>query len=88
MGVFLDVIAYALELFVVVLFAYAILSWFPVETGTPLARVVRVFAAIAEPVLRPIRRLIPPIRVGSASIDLSVLVVMVFCIVVAGVLRS
>jgi len=38
-------------------------------------KVQRVLASICEPVLRPVRRLIPPVQVGGVGLDLSVLVV-------------
>jgi len=51
--------------------------------------VVRVLDAITEPVLRPVRRILPPVRAGGASIDLSVLVVVIVAqIVVVPLLRA
>jgi YggT family protein len=50
--------------------------------------VVGVLAALCEPVLRPLRRLIPPVRAGGASIDLSVLIVIIVAqVVVVPILR-
>jgi YggT family protein len=34
-----------------------------------------VLSAICEPVLRPVRRIIPPVRFGGVGLDLSVLIV-------------
>ncbi len=66
-----------IELYVIALIARALLSWFPTTSGTLLDRVVRFLALITEPVLRPIRRLLPPVRAGGMAIDLSVIVAIV-----------
>jgi YggT family protein len=75
----LALIGYVLWLFLIVLFAYSILSWVTysgtLSYDSPVLKVQAVLAKICEPVLRPVRRIIPPVRVGGASLDLSVLVV-------------
>jgi YggT family protein len=73
--VFVLLLIYLLELFMLVLFARAILSWIPLAYDSPWQRVSRVLASITEPVLRPVRRLLPPARIGNAALDLSFLVV-------------
>jgi YggT family protein len=72
-----DIIAIVVQAYIVVLFVRAILSWFPVQQGTGLATVVRALETVTEPVLRPVRRLIPPIRAGSTGIDISFLAVFI-----------
>lgn len=65
-------IYYALLLFELVLFARILLSWFPnIDRSNPLIRMVY---DITEPVLRPIRSLLPQTGV-FAMIDLSPLLV-------------
>ena len=71
------IVAYIVEAYVFVLIARALLSWLPVRPGTPFASVVRALDAITEPVLRPIRRVLPPIRAGGMGIDLSIIVVII-----------
>lgn len=75
----LGLIADLLYLFLLVLIAYAVLSWFTVSGrlayDSPVLRIQRVLASICEPVLRPVRNIIPPVRVGGVGIDLSVLIV-------------
>ena len=55
------------QLYVLVLFARAILSWFPVSEGSPLLPVVRFLRTITEPVLAPVRRIIPPLGMFDMS---------------------
>ena len=83
------VIAYLIEAYVIVLIVRAVLSWLPARPGTPLFRVVQLLDAITEPVLRPIRRVIPPVGVGGMAIDLSILIVIVVAqVIVVPLLRS
>jgi YggT family protein len=58
-----------------VLFPRALLSWFPASPGTALASINTVLWRLTEPVLAPVRRLIPPLRLGGTGLDLSFLVV-------------
>ncbi len=63
-----------LQIYVVVLIARALLSWFPLHAGSPIVPVVRVLDRLTEPVLAPIRRVLPPIRAGAMAVDLSIIV--------------
>ena len=87
--VILRILAGLVEAFVVVLIVRALLSWFPVRPGSPLVPVQRALAVVTEPVLRPIRRILPPVRAGGMAIDLSILlVILVAEIIVIPLLRS
>jgi YggT family protein len=59
-----------ITVFIVVLFARAVLSWFPVRPGTTMAQVNNVLFDLTEWALRPLRRIIPP----AGMFDLSFLV--------------
>jgi YggT family protein len=81
-------IAGIVELYVVILIVRALLSWFPVRSGTGFEKVVRALDAVTEPVLRPVRRILPPLRAGGMGIDLSIIVVVLVAqIVVLPLLR-
>ena len=75
----LSLIGDLLYLFLLVLLAYSVLSWFTfsgrLNYDSPVFKIQKVLASICEPVLRPVRKIIPPVRVGGAQVDLSVLVV-------------
>jgi len=77
----LSLIGDILYLFLLVLIAYSLLSWLTMSGrlayDSPVFKVQRVLASICEPVLRPVRQIIPPVRVGGVGIDLSVLVVFI-----------
>ena len=63
------------EIYVVILFVRAILSWFPYDSNSPLNPVRRVIFTITEPVLAPFRRLIPPIGAFDISFLVAIIVV-------------
>jgi YggT family protein len=71
-----NVVVYALEIYLWgVLFPRALLSWFPASPGSVLASVNSVLYRLSEPVLGPVRRLLPPVRAGGFGIDLSFIIV-------------
>jgi len=65
-----QILCAAITVYIVVLFARAVLSWFPVRPGTGLAQVSMLLRDLTEPVLAPLRRVIPP----AGMFDLSFLV--------------
>ena len=65
------VICQLLNLYFIILFARVILSWFPLQPGTALASIGSVIYQITEPVMGPVRRIIPTV----GMIDISPIVV-------------
>ncbi len=59
-----------LTVYLVVLAARAVFSWFPVRPGTALASITSILAELTEPLLTPLRRIIPP----AGMFDLSFMV--------------
>ena len=59
--------------YLIVLGARAIMSWFPIRPGTPAASIYGILHDLTEPVLAPLRRIIPP----AGMFDLSFLVLFV-----------
>jgi YggT family protein len=62
---------YALDALIYLLIATAILSWFPID---PRNRWVRLLHTITEPILQPIRAIVPPI--GGFSLDILIAVLL------------
>ena len=75
-----------LDAYLIVMFARIILSWFPIEPGSGLASVYGFLYAITEPVLGPIRRVIPPMGMGGMGLDLSPLIVILGISLLRGVI--
>jgi YggT family protein len=71
-----------LSLFSLLLFARAILSWIPNKSGA-LASLDDFVFTVTEPVLAPVRRVIPPV----GGFDISFLVVILGIMIVRSVLR-
>lgn len=63
------------QLYVFVLFARAILSWFPIRPDSALVPVVRFLHAVTEPVLAPLRKVIPPAGMFDISFIVALLVI-------------
>jgi YggT family protein len=61
-----------LNLYIIAVFGRVILSWFPLSPGGPMASVYSFLYTITEPVLGPIRRVLPPL----GGIDLSPIVLL------------
>jgi len=80
------VVCILLQAFSIVLFARVVMEWIPVGEEHPLGRLRHVLRVITQPVLAPIRALIPPVRVGSVAVDLSPLILIVLLNVVASLL--
>jgi YggT family protein len=68
-----EVLCSALSIYLLILLARAVLSWFPVRPGTGLSSVLQVLLQLTEPVLAPVRRIIPP----AGMFDLSFIVVFI-----------
>ncbi len=73
----MDLICAVLRLYVFVIIARVIFSWIRVTPGTPVASIYSVIFNLTEPVLGPLRRAIPPMRMGAAAIDLSPLIIII-----------
>lgn len=70
-------IATLIQLYVIVIFVRIMFTWFPISSGTPAARIEHVLGSVTDPVLRQIRRIIPPVRLGGMALDLSPIVLIV-----------
>ncbi|HET8619878.1 MAG TPA: YggT family protein [Acidimicrobiales bacterium] len=65
----------AIQIYLLVVLVRIIMSWFPPTPGTTYAQIFEVFDRLTEPVLAPIRAVLPPVRIGVAGLDLSPIVV-------------
>jgi YggT family protein len=72
MACFISTLIY---LYMLVIFIRIIMSWFPPTPGTAYAQIFEVFDRVTEPVLAPVRALLPPVRMGGMGLDLSPIVV-------------
>ena len=64
-------------LFIIAVLGRVLFSWIPLAPDSPVA-VVRVWLVrLTEPVMGPLRRALPALRMGQVSLDLSPIVLIV-----------
>jgi YggT family protein len=66
-----------ITLYVILIVVRIVLTWFPLDPDGALATIAGFLFVITDPILGPLRRAIPPIRLGSAAIDLSPIIVLI-----------
>jgi len=82
----LNILCTLVNVYIFIIFGRIILSWFPRSTGV-LGTIGDLFYGLTEPVLGPVRRLMPMIAVGGMGLDLSPIIVLLFFqIVVKGLI--
>jgi YggT family protein len=80
----LVVTVYTIVLFVKVLVSWAFLFGFRPPYSGPLRWILDLLDDVTEPVLRPLRAVIPPVRAGGVGLDISIIV----AFVILAVLRT
>ncbi|MCC5950338.1 MAG: YggT family protein [Nitriliruptoraceae bacterium] len=82
-----NAIAFALGAFRWVLLAHVIFSWIP-RPPEPLMPFVLGVRRLVEPVAAPLRRVIPPLRIGGIALDLSILILFFGVSILQGVFAA
>ncbi len=72
----MGIICLALWAYFIAIVARVLLSWIPIARDGTLATVAGFLHMITDPVLGPIRRIVPPVRAGNMAIDLSAMIVL------------
>ena len=79
-----------LNLVLLALFAWIVLGYVVVfgriAWGHPVRKIYDALGRLFEPILRPIRTVLPPVRVGNAALDLSPLILILLIYVLIAVL--
>ena len=66
-----------LGIYLVVVFVRIVLSWFPIDPDGPVATFHGLLHLLTEPVLGPLRRTLPAVRLGAVALDLSPIIVII-----------
>jgi YggT family protein len=82
------IICTALTIYWVILIVRILSSWFPVPSAGPLRSALSLVFAVTDPVMRPFRNMIPPVRMGMMAMDLSPIILFVILAVVRVALCS
>jgi YggT family protein len=85
-GVVLTAVSLALLVLQLLLVVRVVLDWSvllagPAAVGSVRSRLSAGVYALTEPVLAPVRRVLPPLRLGNVGIDLAFIVVFIAIIV-------
>jgi YggT family protein len=75
-----SLLATVLQLYTLAIFGRIILSWFPLQPGGAMASVFSFLYGITEPVLGPVRRMLP----AMGAIDISPIVVILALQLIGG----
>lgn len=70
------IVCQLLTIYMIVIFGRVLLSWFPTPPGGVLAGLQSFTYMLTEPVLGPLRRVLPTVGMGGMGLDLSPLVLM------------
>jgi YggT family protein len=80
-----------MRIYYYVIFARIILSWFMVggsAVNPTLSSIYRVVYGLTEPLLAPLRRVIPSVKVGMGYLDLSPLILLILIMVAESIIRN
>lgn len=72
----MSIICWILQIYFLAVLAWVVLSWVQVSSTHPLGRVQVFLDRIIYPVILPLRRVLPPLRLSGMALDLSPLVLM------------
>ena len=64
-----------LQLYLFAIFGRVLLSWFPLNPQGAMATVAGFLFMVTDPVMRPVRRLLPAARFGGMALDFSPVIV-------------
>ena len=78
----LGTLAYLIVLFLYFVLSLALLMGFRPPVDGPVRSGIELIQDVTEPVLRPLRRWIPPVGAGGIGIDLSLTVLIIILLVV------
>lgn len=73
----MGLVCIAISIYSLAVLAWVILSWVRVSSTHPLGRITVFLDRIIYPVILPIRRVVPPLRLGGGALDLSPIVLLV-----------
>lgn len=73
----MNILCWIVQAYYIVVIARIIMEWIPVSYDHPLARLRAGLRALTEPLLGPLRAIIPPVRMGGMGLDLSPIILLV-----------
>ncbi|MFV1990153.1 MAG: YggT family protein [Acidimicrobiales bacterium] len=71
------IVCFVLEAFTIIVVVRMVVSFFPLRPGGVWTKVNSQLFTVTEPVMSPLRRNIPMLRLGAGSLDVTPLIVIV-----------
>ncbi len=84
----MTIVCSLIQLYVLLLVVRVVMSWFPISPNGPAETVAGFLYMVTDPVLVPLRRLLPPVRMRAMALDLSPIVAFFGLSVLRGILCS
>jgi YggT family protein len=66
-----EILCTLLIAYAIIILVRIIISWFPIDPNGIGATVAGFLYLITDPLLSPLRRIIPPVRLGTVGLDLT-----------------
>jgi YggT family protein len=82
-----DIIVTVLTVYLFIVIAWIILSWIRVSPDHPVGRLSVFLDRLVYPVILPLRRVIPPVRLGGGLLDLSPIVLIIGIQILIAIIR-
>lgn len=80
MSLLRDIVCFVLQVYYVILIVRIVLSWVP-SVPEPVRPIARAVHAVTDPLLTPLRGLIPSIRMGAMALDVSPILLFVAIVI-------
>ena len=84
----LGFICLLLLLYLFAIFGRVLLSWFPLNPHGAMATVAGFLYTVTDPVMKPVRRMLPAARLGGMALDFSPVIVIFGIIFLQRMLRA
>ncbi len=73
----MGIVCTLITVYVVIIVVRIVLTWFPLDPDGGMATVAGFLFILTDPVLGPLRRALPPVRLGSVALDMSPIIVLI-----------
>jgi YggT family protein len=80
------VVCAALTVYMLIILVRIVLTWFPIDPDGAVAAFAGLLFILTDPILGPLRRALPPLRIGSVALDLSPIIALIGLQILQGVI--
>ena len=80
------IICQLLLLFLLAIFGRVLLSWFPLNPNGAMATVAGFLFTVTDPIMKPVRRMLPAARFGGMALDFSPAIVIFGIAIIRGII--